>query len=209
MLCHAWNVFPCFRIKQATNRLHSMTAVIFLSTVPCPTSFHCCQYSFPYWLNCQFWKVIDNTLDSGRVELASTWEINANRSAPQDSAEPRSKALHQHGSYTQKKNQILHVKNMEAFSGQRIKACFHRKWFPKKKQIRHKVQTWRWSIQASSFQADSGHRKMPKQVPPVKMSHAHKAHPKRLILWPTPDSARLPGRLVVFFIAHSREEVSE
>lgn len=34
-------------------------------------------------------------------------------------------------------------------------------------------------------------------------------HPKRLILWPTPDSARLPGRLVVFFIVHSREEISE
>lgn len=109
MLCHAWNTFACFWIKQATERLHFMTAVNFLSTVPCPTSFYCCQYSPLFWLNCQFWKVIDNTLDSGRVELASTWEINVNRPAPWDSAQPRGNGWCRHGFRTHK--QILHIKN--------------------------------------------------------------------------------------------------
>lgn len=112
MLCHAWNTFACFWIKQATERLHFMTAVNFLSTVPCPTSFYCCQYSPLFWLNCQFWKVIDNTLDSGRVELASTWEINVNRPALWDSAQPRGNGWCRHGFRTHK--QILHIKNGHA-----------------------------------------------------------------------------------------------
>lgn len=109
MLCHAWNAFVCFWIKEATQQLHFMTAVISLSIVPCPVSFYCCQYSSLYWLNCQFWKVIDNTLDSRRVELALPGEINVNRTAPWDSAQPKGSTSRQHGFHTWK--QILCTKN--------------------------------------------------------------------------------------------------
>lgn len=84
-----------------------MTAVTSLSTIPCPTSFYGCQYSSLYGLNCQCWKVTDNTLDSRRAEPASTRESRVTRSAPWDSAQPRAIGSGRPKFHTRK--QILHI----------------------------------------------------------------------------------------------------
>lgn len=67
------------------------------------------QFSSLYWLNCQFWKVIDNALDSVRAVLPSTWEINVNRSVAGGSAQPEDDGSCQRGFHIHK--QILHIKN--------------------------------------------------------------------------------------------------